>query len=36
MAALKGVEFKALIAEILRCTTARLAADAARAAAAAA
>jgi len=36
MAALKGVEYEALIAEILRCTTARLAADSARAAAAAA
>jgi D-alanine-D-alanine ligase len=34
MAELKGVEYKALIAEILRCTTARLAADRARAAAA--
>jgi D-alanine-D-alanine ligase len=34
MAELKGVEYKALIAEILRCTTARLAADPARAAAA--
>jgi len=34
MAALKGVDYKALIGEILRCTLARLAADSARAVAA--
>jgi D-alanine-D-alanine ligase len=34
MAALKGVDYKALIAEIVRCTTTRLAAEAERAAAA--
>jgi len=34
MAALKGMEYRALIGEILRCTAARLASDAERAAAA--
>jgi D-alanine-D-alanine ligase len=34
MAQLKGMEYRALIGEILRCATARLAADAERAAAA--